>query len=100
MGDQEMMHPENCVAHTGMEEKIKRVADKFGLVIWLLGILIGLNGFQAVMTMNIKSELTGVTIRFSAMEALNKRLEEKIQSLEMTDSRFSDRLDAIERRLK
>lgn len=100
MGDQKPSHPDNCVAHLGMEEKIKRVNDKFNLVIWLLGFLIALNGTQTIMIMNIKSDVNGVIIKFAGMEVSNKKLEEKIQCLELTDSQITDRLEAVERKLR
>lgn len=94
MGDQELMH-ENCVLHSGQEERIKGIGGKLNLVIWLLGflitIIIALGGalYASVQTLNVT--LASFTAKFVAIEG-------KIQTLEATDARLTDRIDRLEHR--
>lgn len=92
MGDLESNH-ENCVAHSGQEERIRAIGGKMNLVLWLLGILIAIiislggalyNSVQAV-----SYAIAGYGSKFSAIEA-------KIQQLDGTDQRLLDRLERLE----
>ena len=74
-------HCEVCPEHSGIKSSSR-------LLVWLLAILIGISGSQAILLLGVKTEISGFTYRFSAWDQDKKELKEQIREIQARMSRL------------
>lgn len=89
-------HPDEfCTAHSGME-------TKSNLILWLLGILIGLTlvsgATQLVMTTSLSNQMAGFTVSLAAVVKQSDELKAEVAQLKTASERYGARLDALEQK--